>query len=112
MRKLFGRIGNISTVTALVVAAIGGIFFGLFSCGGYSWHHELFMAIVVPVTLIAILAPGTILRSWQRRVIFPFALIITYVLFQAASAPFYPATPDSVTQYFKESLRTLEFGPC
>lgn len=112
MSKLLERISNFATVVALLVAATGGIFFGLFSCGGYVWHGQLFMSIVVPVTLIAVLVPGTFLRSWQRRVLFPFAVLITYILFQAASGPFWPAPPESAAQYFDGFLKTLEFGPC
>lgn len=112
MKKLFAHIENIATVAALLIAALGGIYFGLFSCGGYVWHHELFMLITVLITLAAVLTPGKLLCSWQRRVTFPFAVLITYVLMESLSAPFYPAPPESMVGYFKQFVYALEYGPC
>ncbi|MDD2883390.1 MAG: hypothetical protein PHQ58_23525 [Rhodoferax sp.] len=112
MSKLFTHIGNTSSVAALLIAALGGICFGFFSCGGYAWHREFFTLITVLITLAAVLAPGKFLRSWQRRAIFPFAVLITYVLMESLSAPFYPAPPESIAAYFKQFFYALEYGPC
>ncbi len=34
---------------ALFLGVLGGIFFGLFSCGGYVWHKRLFYAVFAVV---------------------------------------------------------------
>jgi hypothetical protein len=112
MSKLFAHIGNVAAVAALLIAALGGIYFGFFSCGGYAWHREFFMLFTVLITLAAVLAPGKLLSSWQRRAIFPFAVLITYVLMESLSAPFYPAPPESMAGYFKQFVYALEHGPC
>jgi hypothetical protein len=112
MSKLVPLTRNFSAVVAIIFAAIGGIYFGLFSCGGYAWHFKLFVLLLALITLLAVLFPGAFLRSWQRRIIFPLAVIFTYVLLQAVTAPFYPSSPSDIAKYVESFVHTLEFGPC
>lgn len=97
---------------ALLLAGAGGIFFGLFPCGGVSWHLSAFYAALTAATLLAILIPKQ--RAWPvlSRIGTVVAVIATFRTFQALAAPFYPAAPESWLQYFHMFVDALEHGPC
>jgi len=45
-------------------------------------------------------------------VAFVLGIAVGFQIVQAAVAPFYPATPESLREYITVFLQSLEFGPC
>lgn len=99
-------------VAALAAALVGGIYFGLFSCGGLVWEKTLFACLTAAVTLMAIGAPAPTISRWTRRIAFPFTVFALFWLCQAIAAPFYPAEPSSLSMFVSLFLGALEHGPC
>lgn len=105
------RLQRISISLALTVAVLGGAFFGLSSCGGYVWHHQLFYAVAAITTLCAVVlwrpAAG---RAW-KVVALVLGLIAIHRTVEAAVAPFYlgAATPY---EYFCDAVDAFQNGPC
>lgn len=99
-------------ILTLVVAALAGCYFGLFSCGGYIWHKH------VAVAVLALMAVASLARAKARsgglalNLAYVLSIPAVFVLMQAASAPFYPSPPASGSEYVQGVLRALEFGPC
>ena len=106
------KIGNSLAMLTIMCAAGGGVFFGLFSCGGKAWQHQAFLWIMLCGVLLSILVSGDLLRSWGRRGTFLVFVILVFVFFQALTAPFYPSAPSSPTEYGRRVFRVLESGPC
>jgi hypothetical protein len=98
-------------VMALVVAALGGAYLGLFSCGGYVWHERMvLLGMAVPtIAAIALSASGT--RFWVRALVLSLGVVLTYRVSIAIAWPFYVG-PTSVHDYVSEFSRALFFGPC
>jgi hypothetical protein len=105
------RLQRFSVALAIAVAAIGGAFFGLFSCGGYIWHHYLFNGLAVASTLGAVLLwrPATG-RAWKVMALL-LGLVATNQIVEAAVAPIYwgAATP---VEYVRAAFDALQHGPC
>jgi hypothetical protein len=98
-------------VMAFVVAAFGGAYIGLFSCGGYVWHEWMVLLGMAALTIVAIAlsAPGT--RFWATALVLSLGVILTYRVSIAIAWPFYLG-PTSVHDYFSEFSHALFFGPC
>jgi hypothetical protein len=98
---------------AVIFAILGGVFLGLFSCGGYVWHAQAIVAAIGSLTLAAIVA-----RFWTRGFAlwrgtgFIVLVVASFVFSEATAAPFYPATPASVSEFWQSFIRTLQYGPC
>ena len=91
------------------MAAIGGAYFGLFSCGGYAWHRQAFLGLLAVVCGVTFaVARGAL---WVRVALLLLAGV-AYYLAQAALAPFYPGMPESLGAYIRLFLSALEEGPC
>jgi hypothetical protein len=91
---------------------LSGIFFGLFSCGGYIWHTQLFY-LVVSVLLLATLAyPASFIDKWYKKLAFLVLLGIVYFLFQAVAGAFYPSSPNSFIDFMQSFKRNLVYGVC
>jgi hypothetical protein len=103
---------HLSVALAFLLAGLGGIFFGLFSCGGIGWHRSAFYVILTAATLVAMLQPRQ--RAWPvlSRIATAVGVVATFQFFQALAAPFYPAPPESWSQFFHIFISTLERGPC
>jgi hypothetical protein len=112
MRRSQPSIGTPFAVAAVTVAGLGGLFFGLASCGGYAWHDRFFFWLLTSLVLAALLFPSRLLRSWPRRLLFPLLVVLTYVLVEATAAPFYPFAPESTSEFIRVFKRTLIDGPC
>src|ERR1700736_259047 len=100
-------------VVAIAVAMLGGVFVGLFSCGGYAWHHQ---AIVVAITLVTAASLITRFRfrgfALWRCIGFIVLVVSSYFFSEADAAPFYPAPPASFSEFWRSFIQTLEYGPC
>mgnify|MGYP000420281509 CR=1 FL=1 len=101
---------TLPTIALVSGAAVGGAYFGLFSCGGYEWHWHAFLGIA------ALLSGWTVAVPVKKTIggrLWPLALApVAFVLTEAAAAPFYPATPDSLDQYGAQFALTLQHGAC
>jgi hypothetical protein len=95
---------------ALVIA--GAVNFGIASCGGHVWHKEFFLFFASAVAVAAAIVPSRVLRSRRRKAVFLVGLAAAYFIVEAATAPFYPAPPRSITEYAGLLLQALQFGPC
>jgi hypothetical protein len=93
----------------IAVAVLGGVFFGLFSCGGYVWHWTAFRWLLGVSCILALAAPSTL--SWPRRAGLIALVIPVYLIAEALAAPFYPDTPSSVGEFLHRFVQTLETGP-
>ena len=106
------RLGDLLSFGALIIAFLGGLFFGLFSCGGYAWHHQLFLGVVILFTGLGLALPRNFLPKLFWRLSFPLFVLAVYIFSQAAISPFYSAAPANFTSYLQGVVQALEFGPC
>lgn len=106
------RLGNALVAISIVIACAGGVFFGLFSCGGYLWHAQLYWSLAALFVVLALLSASSLLRTWPRRVAFPFAFAFIFIFCQSVAAPFYPTAPSSITEFSHNFLKTLKYGSC
>ena len=100
------------SICAVFFAIIGGIYFGLFSCGGYAWHQQVFFAALAVCTFVALVVPLSRARPYLTRLGLVIGVGCGFVLSQAVAAPFYPAAPESWSAYFGAFARALVHGPC
>lgn len=104
---------NLRLVPAMALlgaAAVGGVYFGLFSCGGYEWHWHAFVVIAALLSAWAVAVPAK--KTIGGR-LWPLTLApVAFALTEAVAAPFYPATPDSLDQYGAQVALTLLRGAC
>ncbi|MBV1775060.1 hypothetical protein KSF73_04955 [Burkholderiaceae bacterium DAT-1] len=97
---------------ALFLAAEGGAYFGQFSCGGAAVVGEIFGVLLLVITLSSSILGGGFLSTVPLRIGFFFIVQILFALMQAMSAPFYPAPPQSLAEYFSLFVDCLIHGPC
>ena len=94
-----------------LIACFGGIWFGLFSCGGYAWHTQLMCWLLASLAAIIVaLSPWTWSATW-RRLVLAIGLFVVFYLSQAMTAPFYLGA-DSLQDYVQQVWTTLASGPC
>jgi len=105
-------IGNAGVRVATGIVFAGAAFFGVASCGGREWHGDLFRVVATVAVIGAVVLPSRLLSSISRKVAFVLGIAVGFQIVQAATAPFYPATPESLQGYITVFLQSLEFGPC
>lgn len=103
---------QVPTIFAIFVAIFGGIYFGLFSCGGYVWHKQAFLAVLVACTSLALVVPLSRTSPYLTRLGLVFGVVCGFVVSRAMAAPFYPAVPESWSAFFGAFARALVHGPC
>lgn len=81
---------------AFTFAALGGLFLGLSSCGGFAWHREAAAAFFVAWLVAGVVLPGFPGGSWGRRALWGPAPVAVFVLAQSVAAAFYPDDPASL----------------
>jgi hypothetical protein len=100
-------------VGSVVFAILGGVFLGLFSCGGYVWHKQAIVAAIVLLTLAALCVRVSMRGCALWRSVGFVALVVgCFFVSQATAAPFYPNAPASLSEFWQSFVRTLEYGPC
>jgi hypothetical protein len=93
------------------IACLGGIWFGLFSCGGYAWHKQLMhWSLVVLATIVVAFPPWTWPATW-RRLLLALGLFVAFYLSRAMTAPFYLGV-GSLQDYVSQVLTAISYGPC
>jgi sorbitol-specific phosphotransferase system component IIC len=103
-------IGHGFAVLAILSAAIGGAYIGLFSCGGYVWRERVILVAIAVFTIAAIILAART-RIWRTALIFSLGVILTYRVFIGIAWPFYLG-PTSVGDYLSEFSHAFLFGPC
>lgn len=109
----------ISIVFPVAVATAGGVYFGLFSCGGYALHKSLYSFVLVLLTIICSIviwkksdkskSTGKAIATLTIWLILVWA---TYNTCEAAAASFYPDSPKSLSDFWKRFLICFKYGPC
>src|SRR5206468_12117791 len=102
----------IPTLVALLLAILGGVYFSLFSCGGYVWHRHVFFGALGAAVLVAMFIPIFPNKPVLGRLAGALGVSVAFVLSQAIAAPFYPAPPESWSKFISLFLYALERGPC
>ena len=103
---------KLAPISVIILAVVGGIFFGLFSCGGYLWHHQVFYALFVTALVVALLFPPKSLKNWKRKSSFIFVSIAGFILVRAIASAFYPAAPESIEELIHSIWLGILYGPC
>jgi hypothetical protein len=97
--------------SAFLIAALGGIWRGIASCGGYAWHSQAMLAALVVAALSVVVFTPSQGSSFPRRAFLAVAVIGTFFAVRALSAPFYPTFPG-FGDYFRQVGMALSTGPC
>jgi NADH:ubiquinone oxidoreductase subunit H len=92
--------------------SLSGMFFGLFSCGGYAWHSQLFYLVVALLLLATFINPASYISKLHTKFIFLIFVAVIYFVFEASASVFYPAPPESLSEFFQSFWQGLEYGPC
>jgi len=98
-------------ILALLLGALGGVWSGLFSCGGYVWHQQLMHWTLGALVAALLLYPPREAASLSRRLAIALAVLGTFFVVQALAAPFYPSFPG-IGDSFRQAGLALATGPC
>lgn len=106
----------------LGLAILAGAYFGLNSCGGMSYERPGHLAIEVTVAALWIAVSAYAFRArstpWSWRAILPLAIFLPamhmlFLVTMSAVAPFYPAPPASIDDWWTGFKWSLWAGvPC
>ena len=112
MRDKYREFSKVFLVLSILLAIIGGVFSGLFACGGYRWHSQLF-TVVFGLSLLALFIFPPVKREGRAaRVIIVAAAIALFFVVRAGASAFYPAAPGSWGEFFERFYLGLLYGPC
>ena len=94
-----------------LIACLGGIWFGLFSCGGYAWHKQLMHWSLVGLAAIVVAFPPWTWPATWRRLLLVLGLFVVFYLSLAMTAPFYLGI-NSLQAYVQQFYTAISYGPC
>ena len=103
---------NLLTTLSILTAILGGIFFGLFSCGGYVWHKELFNVVFCVLLITNFIFPPALFKKSFLRFLLIIIIVCLFIFVQAIASAFYPSFPETWAEFFSEFINGLIFGPC
>ncbi|TKB11150.1 hypothetical protein [Desulforhopalus sp. IMCC35007] len=112
MKSIENKLRFSILIVSLIFAVVGGIYFGLFSCGGYVWHKKMFVLSFSVVLVTLFVWPHPKLSRLGIRSSFVAGNVILYFVMQSASSAFYPAAPKSWNEFFDIFIFRLLNGPC
>jgi hypothetical protein len=98
-------------LAALFLGMLGGVYFGLFSCGGYVWHKQAFLTVFFGALLLVTALPPYSAKRIGARVLVVLGIVTVFAVTEATAACFYPDSPASWTQFRGEFVYHLENGP-
>ena len=104
-------VSSINAVTVLFAIA-GGVFFGLFSCGGYAWHRQLFCAVFLILLFIVVALPPRNCKASFLKFTSALAIFLCFVVTEAVASTFYPAGPASFGEFFSDFVVGIKHGSC
>jgi len=99
-------------VFSIFLSTAGGIFFGLFSCGGYRWHSQAFTVAFSLSLLVLFIFPRAKPKDTIKRAIIAVGIVFFFFVVRAGASAFYPAVPASWGDFFNGFCRGLLYGPC
>ncbi len=99
-------------IASVALAIAGGVYFGLFSCGGYIWHRQLYWGVFGLVIALSVVFPPPSLSPILGRAVLLLLPPVLHRFALAGAAPFYPAMPTSTPQYFDQFWYAFKYGPC
>lgn len=97
-------------VALFSLAVLGGLYSGLFSCGGHVWAWDAYL-VVATASAVAVATVRRQAPVVPRLGVVGLAIVV-FVLVQAAAGPFYPSAPSSLTDYGVGFIRVLRSGAC
>jgi hypothetical protein len=106
------NVANALVLLTLTLAVLGGVFFGLFSCGGYIWHIQVYWAIALIFILGSMILKNKILNSMLSKILFPIFYLALFFISQSVAATFYPSAPENLSEFISNLFISLEYGPC
>jgi hypothetical protein len=109
------RMPNSRLIAPSVAAGLalwGGVFFGLFSCGGYLWQQRLFDALFGITALVSLVVPPEQLRPPLRRGAFLAGVTCAFIVTRGVASAFYPAPPSSLGAFGRAVISGIVDGPC
>lgn len=109
---MLARLRVIPPVVAIAEAVAGGVYFGLFSCGGYGWHQDLFWIVFLSSLAFVMLVPPRALRGASKRLGFTTAAVAAFLIIRGAASAFYPAPPESWGEFGADTWIGIWYGPC
>jgi hypothetical protein len=93
------------------VCLSGGVYLGLYSCGGVMWHRDLIAGAGLVLVVAACVWPADFWRPWRRRLLLPLAMFLVFSVARGAAATFY-APPPTWSQALREFAVNVWVGPC
>jgi hypothetical protein len=112
MKSIENKLRFYILIVSLIFTVGGGIYFGLFSCGGYVWHKKMFVLSFSAALLYLFIWPLPKLSKMSIRSSFVAGNVILYFVVQSASSAFYPAAPKSWNEFIDIFIFKLINGPC
>ena len=106
------HVSKLVTIAVIVIAIVGGLFFGLFSCGGYVWHEQLFAVLFISGLLFVLFSPPRVIGKLWKRAFFVVSSSALFLFVRAAASAFYPTAPESWAELVSSFARGLQYGPC
>ena len=103
---------NILVLFTLTLAVLGGIFFGLYSCGGYYWHIQAYWITALLLVIGSVMLKSKMLKTLRSKLLFPINYLALFFASQSIAATFYPSAPESFSDFMSNFLITVEYGPC
>lgn len=102
----------IAPTTCIVLVLCGGIWFGLFSCGGYVSHEEYFRISLGTCLGSSVVFPPQPLTKFSVRSLFAAGAIATFILVRAGASAFYPGAPSGFAEFVDLFRVGVLYGPC
>ena len=103
---------QLPAIFTIFLSVFGGVYFGLFFCGGYAWHKPLFLAVLGLAVVSSLFFSFLRRASWLLKVSYILISTVAFIIFEAAGAAFYPSAPESLQNFLHSFVFALEHGPC
>jgi hypothetical protein len=105
-------ITTIALTGAILLSLGGGVFFGLFSCGGYMWHQQLFLTVFLLFLLAFLVFPPAAFKHIFSKGLILILLIGSFFVVRAGASTFYPSAPESMQEFIEGFILGVKYGPC
>ena len=106
------KIGNVAAIACSSVVLLGGLFFGVASCGGEVWHWNAFVVLSGTLYAATTMLPSAWLSSVRSKLLFGIFMLLVFAFARSASSPLYPTVPSSFASYAQAFTKALTAGAC